>query len=62
MYPTLAYLEDELKTRPQSVHLCGLASLPSDVELPVEPLQSPFGAPSATNAGLLGYLAAGGRN
>jgi len=62
LYPTLAYLEDELKTRPQSVHLCGLAALPSDVELPVEPLQSPFGAPAATNAGLLGYLAAGGRN
>ena len=62
LYPTLAYLEDELKTRPQSVHLCGLGSLPSDVELPVEPLESPFGAPGATNAGLLGYLAAGGRN
>jgi type IV pilus assembly protein PilM len=62
LYPTLAYLEDELKTRPQSVHLCGLASLPTDVELPVEMLQSPFGAPTPLNAGLLGYLASGGRN
>ncbi len=62
LYPTLAYLEDELKTHPQSVHLCGLASLPTDVELPVETLQSPFGAPTPLNAGLLGYLASGGRN
>lgn len=62
LYPTLAYLEDELKTRPQSVHLCGLESLPSDVELPVEPLRSPLGLTSPLNAGLLGYLASGGRN
>jgi len=62
LYPTLAYLEDELKTHPQSVHLCGLASLPTDVELPVEALQSPFGMPTPVNAGLLGYLASGGRN
>lgn len=62
LYPTLAYLEDELKTRPQSVHLCGLASLPTDVELPVQALQSPFGTPTPLNAGLLGYLASGGRN
>lgn len=62
LYPTLAYLEDELKTRPDSVHLCGLAALPADVDLKVEPLQSPYGAPTASNAGLLGYLAAGGRN
>lgn len=62
LYPTLAYLEDELKTHPKSVHLCGLASLPTDVELPVEALQSPFGIPTPLNAGLLGYLASGGRN
>lgn len=62
LYPTLAYLEDELKTRPQSVHLCGLKSLPLDLDLPEGPLVSPYGTPNPNNAGLLGYLASGGRN
>jgi hypothetical protein len=50
-----------LKLRPDSVHLCGLESLPVDVDLPVETLTSPLGTPNPCNAGLLGYLAAGGR-
>lgn len=62
LYPTLAYLEEQLKLRPDSVHLCGLESLPVDVDLPVETLTSPLGTPNPCNAGLLGYLASGGRS
>jgi type IV pilus assembly protein PilM len=62
LYPTLAYLEEELQIRPDSVHLCGLASLPVDVDLPVQTLESPFGTPNPCNAGLLGYLTSGGRS
>lgn len=62
LYPTLAYVEDELKAVPQSIHVCGLAALPEGLPAPVEPLHSSFGVPSPLNAGLLGYLASGGRN
>lgn len=64
LHPTIAFIEDELKTRPDRVLLVGLPSaahdLARELELPVEPAQSRFGAPGEYNAGLLGYLSAGG--
>ncbi len=62
--PTIAYIEDELTTTPKRILLCGLG-LPGDKlahdwsrdwSLPVETLQSRYGAPGQGNAGLLGYL------
>jgi type IV pilus assembly protein PilM len=64
LYPTVAYIEDELHARPQRLLLCGLGRL-ADEEAPlwraelgveVEPLRSRYGTPSWTNAGLLGYM------
>jgi type IV pilus assembly protein PilM len=61
--PTLAYAEDELGGRPSRLRLCGFGSreqdgdaLGSELGLSVERLHSPFGAPGARNAGLLGLL------
>jgi len=59
--PTLVYLEDEWSKKPQSVYPVGLEPAWLGGELPVEPLPGPFGQPQAHNAGLLGWLAAGGR-
>lgn len=70
LYPTLAYLEDELDSKVSQVWLCGFggstAPLASEWEselgIPVTALQSRFGSPGAFNAGLLGYLeSAGGK-
>src|SRR6202140_1171241 len=67
LHPTIAYIEDELKTRPQRIWLGGFAADFADVAdrcqaswgMAVEPLRSRFGAPDGTNAGLLGYLESG---
>ena len=64
LHPTVAYIEDELKASPKRVWLCGLdprrASLAArwqeEWKAAVLPLPSRFGAPTAHNAGLLGYL------
>ena len=64
LYPTMAFVEDELGTRPDSLVLCGLQEMAArhgqqwETELGVKitGLQSRFGAPAAYNAGLLGYL------
>jgi type IV pilus assembly protein PilM len=64
LHPTIAYIEDELKTRPSRIWLGGLAADFADLAdrcqtswgMAVEPLRSRFGAPGRTNAGLLGYL------
>jgi type IV pilus assembly protein PilM len=62
--PTLAYAEDELGERPSRLRLCGFGgrerdgdALGAELNLPVERVHSPFGAPGASNAGLLGLLA-----
>ena len=66
LYPTFAYVEDEVHAKPQKMLLCGFG--PQALELgprweaelgvPVEPLRSRFGALDQFNAGLLGYLEA----
>jgi len=64
LYPTLAYTEDEMSAGPEKLFICGFGDLANDwapewereLNLPVEPLRSRFGAPGPYNAGLLGYL------
>lgn len=64
LYPTFAYVEDQVAARPDSLVLCGFGNLTDEVseqcvaELGVEvkALQSRFGEPDETNAGLFGYL------
>jgi type IV pilus assembly protein PilM len=64
LFPTMAYVEDEMGTHAARVLLCGFGEggrLPewsSELQIPVEPLQSRFGMPTGQNAGLLGYLEA----
>ena len=64
LHPTVAYIEDELKSKPRRIWLCGFGALSADLirqwnaewNVEVEPLRSRFGAPGASDAGLLGYL------
>jgi type IV pilus assembly protein PilM len=64
LYPTFAYVEDQLGAKAQRLLLCGFGSLTeeyqrqfrADLGIPVEPLRTPVGAPGEGNAGLLGYL------
>lgn len=61
LFPTVAYIEDELEARPQRVLICGVdaaaaVSLEAELAVPVEPLKSRWGTPGQFNAGLLGYL------
>lgn len=62
LFPTMAYIEDEMGTHPARMALCGFdenglaPEWVSQLQVPIEPLRSPFGAPNAWNAGLLGYL------
>jgi type IV pilus assembly protein PilM len=62
LFPTLAYIEDDMSTHPSRILLCGFEEggrIPewvSELQIPAERLQSRFGAPNGTNAGLLGYL------
>ena len=64
LHPTFAYIEDELKGKPDAMLACGFgpmaaemaARAQSDFGLAIEPLRSRFGAPGQENAGLLGYL------
>jgi type IV pilus assembly protein PilM len=66
--PTLVYAEDELPSRPDRLVACGFGELSAllkvacrqELGLEVEPLRSPWGAPTENNAGLLGYLQASG--
>ncbi len=68
--PTLAYLEDERKTKPSRISVCGLGSLGPALGLhlrenwaiEVQPMRSRLGEVDASNAGLLGYLEAMGVN
>ena len=62
--PTLAYLEDERKTKPRSIDVCGLGELQQELQshlraqwnVEIQPLRSRLGAVDANNAGLYGYL------
>ena len=64
LHPTVAYIEDELKAKPQRIWLCGFGAQGVDCAerwqaewgVAVEPLKARFGIPGANNAGLLGYL------
>lgn len=64
LHPTVAYIEDELKSKPQRIWLGGFGAQSADLirqwnaewNVDVEPLRSRFGAPGANDAGLLGYL------
>lgn len=60
LHPTFAYIEDELGQKPEKLLLCGFAHQPEGLNLAMEPLRSRLGAPTAYNAGLLGYLEAAG--
>jgi type IV pilus assembly protein PilM len=64
LYPTFAYIEDELKARPETMLACGFGPLMAELAARVQadfgfrpaPLGSRLGAPGPENAGLLGYL------
>jgi type IV pilus assembly protein PilM len=68
LHPTVAYIEDELKSKPKRIWLCGLGPQSGDMAarwesewgVDVEPLRSRFGTPGKNNAGLLGYLESAG--
>lgn len=64
LHPTVAYMEDELKSLPKAVWIGGFGSETPELVsrwqaewgVAVQPFQSRFGVPDNTNAGLLGYL------
>jgi len=62
LFPTLAYIEDELAAPPSKLLYCGFGSAGSipefvmNLAIPSEPLHGKLGAPGAFNAGLFGYL------
>jgi type IV pilus assembly protein PilM len=64
LFPTLAYVEDQLGARPDTLLLCGFDSFGAEIhelfqgELGVatQALRSRFGEPGEFSAGLLGYL------
>ena len=64
LHPTVAYIEDEMATRPDRLYVVGQQGftheLGRELGIPVETLSSPYGTPSEYNAGLLGYLKGGG--
>ncbi len=64
LFPTFAYMEDQLNARPERVLVCGFGARTHDiwseigreVDAEAEPLRSRFGSPEQHNAGLFGYL------
>ncbi len=64
LYPTLAYLEDQLTSKVDRIFLCGFGlhtphwtvEWESELGTKVEPLGSRHGTPGPFNAGLLGYM------
>lgn len=64
LFPTFAFVEDDLGKAPDKVFLCGLGDIAenlrqhceSELGVRAEPLRSRFGTPGPGNAGLLGYL------
>ncbi len=64
LFPTFAYVEDELGAKPNRLILCGFGGLTEEIaeqsaaglDVPVDLLQSKLGQPDDTNAGLFGFL------
>ena len=63
LLPTIAYMEDQLASRPESIKICGFEASSDvaerwsqDLGAPVVRAVSKFGEPGPYNAGLLGYL------
>jgi len=64
LYPTFAYVEDQLSASPEKLFVCGFpqaaedlrTELAAECNLEIEPLRSRYGTPDQFNAGLLGYL------
>lgn len=64
LHPTIAFVEDELKTHPRHIWLAGFGAEMKDWadqwraewSVDVQPVQSRFGTPGSDNTGLLGYL------
>ena len=64
LYPTFAYVEDQLATDPEKLIVCGFPrradelreELAAEANLEIEPLRSRYGTPDQVNAGLLGYF------
>jgi type IV pilus assembly protein PilM len=64
LYPTFAYVEDQLGAQAQILLLCGFGAeteerqrqFQKDLGIPVEAVRSAAGIPGETNAGLIGYL------
>ena len=62
LVPTLAYIEDELKKKPEQLVVCGFGAPPESWDwtrefgLTAQPLRSRLGAPGEQNAGLYGFL------
>ncbi len=64
LFPTFAYIEDQLQARPERILVCGFgdrshelwSEIEREVEIAAEPLRARFGTPHQYNAGLLGYL------
>jgi hypothetical protein len=64
LHPTIAYIEDELKSKPDAVWLAGFGSETAELAhrwknewgVAVQPIHSRHGSPDRNNCGLLGYL------
>ena len=64
LFPTFAYVEDQLSAGPDAVLVCGFGAatdgartwLETELKVPVQPLTSRFGSPGEYDAGLLGCV------
>ncbi len=61
LYPTFAYMEDQLGAKPDRVLTCGFGAvltenLAGEIQTECATVRSRFGMPDQFNAGLLGYL------
>lgn len=59
LFPTIAYVEDELASKPDRLVLCGFengSELEKELGVPVQAMRAKHGTPTPFNAGLLGYL------
>ncbi|MFN0166774.1 MAG: type IV pilus biogenesis protein PilM [Bryobacteraceae bacterium] len=65
LYPTFVFIEDQLGRKAERLLLCGFGPksdeagrrFEAELSIPVQAMESPFGAPGEFNAGLFGYLA-----
>jgi len=64
LYPTFAYVEDQLGVKAELLLLCGFGAetderqrrFETELGIPVEALGSRVGSPGENNAGLMGYM------